>query len=118
MDDRHVGVLGARSLVGKCLLPLLLEAGWKVTAFSRRTVISDCPSLEWRQWPADDNVVDCVIGYWISLVPIWVLPEFFPLIERFGVQRVIALSSTSRFVKLKSSDSWEREQAILLGAAW
>lgn len=114
MDDRHVGVLGARSLVGECLLPVFLEAGWKVTALSRQPVVSNRPGLEWRQWPANDMDADCTIGYWISLLPIWILPEFFPLFERYGARRVVALSSTSRFVKVESSEPWEREQATLL----
>ena len=114
MDDRHVGVLGARSLVGECLLPVLLEAGWKVTALSRQSVVSNRPDLEWRQWSANGMEVDCSIGHWISLLPIWKLPEFFPLLERYGAQCVVALSSTSRFVKVESSEPWEREQATLL----
>ena len=114
MDDRHIGVLGARSLVGECLLPALLEAGWKVTALSRQSLVSNRPGLEWRQWPSDDMDVDCPIAHWISLLPIWILPEFFPLLERYGAQRVVALSSTSRFVKVESSEPWERAQARLL----
>lgn len=114
MDDRHVGVLGARSLVGECLLPILLEAGWKVTALSRQSMVSNHPGLEWRQWSSDDMDVDCSLGNWISLLPIWILPEFCPLLERYGAQRVVALSSTSRFVKVESSEAWEREQATLL----
>jgi nucleoside-diphosphate-sugar epimerase len=114
MDDRHVGVFGARSLVGECLLPVLLDAGWKVTALSRQSMVSNRPGLEWRQWPADGMDVDCSIGQWISLLPIWILPEYFPLLERYGAQRVVALSSTSRFVKVASSEPWEREQATLL----
>ena len=114
MNDRHVGVLGARSLVGECLLPVLLEAGWKVTAISRQSTVSNRPGLEWRRWPANDMDVDCSIGHWISLLPIWILPEFFSLVERYGAQRVVALSSTSRFVKVESSEPWEREQAALL----
>jgi NADP-dependent 3-hydroxy acid dehydrogenase YdfG len=31
-----VGVIGATSIIGECLLPLLLEEGWDVVAFSRR----------------------------------------------------------------------------------
>lgn len=114
MDDRHVGVLGARSLVGECLLPILLEAGWKVTALSRQSMVSTHPGLEWRQWPANGMNVDCPIEHWISLLPIWILPEFFSLLERYGARRVVALSSTSRFVKVESSEAWEREQAALL----
>lgn len=114
MDDRHVGVLGARSLVGECLLPVLLDAGWKITALSRQSMVSNRTGLEWCQWPTNGMDVDCSISHWISLLPIWILPEFFPLLERCGAQRVVALSSSSRFVKVESSEPWEREQAALL----
>jgi len=114
MNDKHVGILGARSLVGECLLPVLLDAGWKVTALSRQPIVSNRSGLEWSEWPDDGMHVDCSIGYWISLLPIWILPEFFPLLERYGAQRVVALSSTSRFVKAESSEAWEKEQASLL----
>jgi nucleoside-diphosphate-sugar epimerase len=114
MDDRRVGVLGARSLVGACLLPMLLEAGWKVVAFSRRPMVSNHLGLEWRQWPANGMGADYSIDHWISLLPIWILPDFFPLLERNGAQRVVSLSSTSRFVKIESSEPWEREQATSL----
>lgn len=114
MADRHVGVLGARSLVGECLLPVLLNAGWKVTALSRQSIVSNRPGLKWHQWPANGTEVDSSIDHWISLLPIWILPEFIPLLERYGAQRVVALSSTSRFVKVESSEPWEREQAALL----
>jgi nucleoside-diphosphate-sugar epimerase len=114
MDERHVGVLGARSLVGECLLQVLLDAGWKVTALSRQSTVSNRLGLEWRQWPANGMDVDCSISHWISLLPIWMLPQFFPMLERCDAQRVVALSSTSRFVKVESSEPWEREQAGLL----
>jgi len=37
--DKGVGVLGARSMVGLSLLPMLAEAGWRVIAFSRRAAV-------------------------------------------------------------------------------
>jgi len=77
-------------------------------------MVSNHPGLEWRQWSADGKDVDFSIGYWISLLPIWILPEFFPLLERCGAQRVVALSSTSRFVKVDSSDLSEKKLAVLL----
>jgi nucleoside-diphosphate-sugar epimerase len=116
MNDRHVGVLGARSLVGECLLPLLLEAGWKVTALSRQSMVSNHPSLEWVTLPDNGIDIDGAISYWISLLPVWRLPEVFPLLDRCGAERVVALSSTSRFVKVESSEPWEREQAKLLAS--
>lgn len=114
MNSRRVGVLGARSLVGQCLVPLLLNAGWRVTAFSRQSFASNHPDLEWRTGYEPPSTGDASIHQWISLLPIWVLPDFFPLLQRYGAQRIVALSSTSRFVKCASSDSWERAQAASL----
>lgn len=114
MNDRHVGVLGARSLVGECLVPVLLEDGWEVTALSRQPMISNHPNLEWRLWPVNGADAYRSIDYWISLLPIWILPEFFPLLDQFGIRRVVALSSTSRFTKIESADIRERELASLL----
>jgi nucleoside-diphosphate-sugar epimerase len=54
---------------------------------------------------------------WINLAPIWVLQDYFPLIEQSGARRVIALSSTSRFTKADSSDTREQETAKRLAEA-
>ncbi len=96
LSANRVGVLGASSFVGVCLLPLLKESGLHVTVFSRRI-----PS---PQWDAG------AIPNWICVAPIWVLPEYFALLEAQGVRRVVVLSSTSRFTKDDSSDV--QEQAI------
>jgi nucleoside-diphosphate-sugar epimerase len=48
------------------------------------------------------------IAYWICLAPIWVLSEHFNLLEAYGVRRIVALSSTSRFTKDRSSDLKEQ----------
>jgi nucleoside-diphosphate-sugar epimerase len=53
--------------------------------------------------------------YWICVAPIWVLPEYFSLLEAQGARRVVVLSSTSRFTKDSSSD--RQEQAIALRLA-
>ena len=47
-----VGVLGATSIIGEYLLPLLLEEGWDVVAFSRQAryikqSMKDCP-VSWH----------------------------------------------------------------------
>jgi len=51
----------------------------------------------------------------VSLLPIWNLPDYFALLENYGAQRVVALSSTSRFVKGESPELWESRQAKLIG---
>ena len=49
--EQRVGLLGATSLVGECLL-LLTGAGWRVTAFSRRAVGQLDDGVEWRRLPS------------------------------------------------------------------
>lgn len=137
--NSHVGVLGATSLMGTCLLPLLTEAGWQVSAFSRRTVERLGDGVEWRlavslptsprevlDIPADHQATmskslvipltgERSISFWICVAPIWVLPDYFDLLDAQGVRRVVVLSSTSRFTKHDSTDP--EEQAIALRLA-
>src|SRR3569832_2397526 len=49
MNERLVGVLGAMSLVGGELLPLLVKKSWRVTAYSRQRVKVTDTGVEWRQ---------------------------------------------------------------------
>ena len=116
------GVLGASSMVGQSLLPRLASSGWHVEAFSRqphkygqtvekntrivfrlleRTVPNHAPSPV-----AKEN-----ISHWVSLAPIWVLPDYFPMLAAYRAKRVVALSSTSIFTKQNSSDHVEQETA-------
>jgi uncharacterized protein YbjT (DUF2867 family) len=135
--NSRVGILGATSLVGACLLPRLINAGWRVTAFSRRAV-AGMEGVEWQKItplapsfsirPAavqqdvqaimDKSLAspggEEMIPFWICTAPIWVLPDHFPLLEVRGVQRVVVLSSTSRFTKKGSADPKERAVALQL----
>jgi len=54
------------------------------------------------------------ISDWVFLAPVWVLPEYFKMLESYGARRVVVLSSTSRFTKMDSSDSGEHEVAAKL----
>lgn len=118
---RRISVLGATSLVGACLLPLLTQAGWQVTAYSRRAAQPTGERVSWRQikdaplapFPVrEGNRPD-----WICVAPIWVLPEHFSLLEAQGARRVVVLSSTSRFTKDDSSDPEEQAVARRLAEA-
>lgn len=130
MDERRVGVLGAMSLVGESLLPLLVRDGWRVMAFSRRGAAREDVGVEWRQIspsPHPSVTVPCDalhpasmqsspaggegVQSWICVAPIWVLPEHFSMLEVWGARRVVALSSTSVFVKNDSSDRGEQDIA-------
>ena len=111
MVELCVGVLGASSLVGECLLPMLSKAGWRVVAFSRRAAESGL-GVEWRQLPFTEVAAE--ISHWICVAPIWVLPDYFALIEAAGARRVVVLSSTSRFTKVGSGDTAEQATAAKL----
>ena len=111
MVESCVGVLGASSLVGECLLPMLSKAGWRVVAFSRRAAESGL-GVEWRQLPFTEVAAE--ISHWICVAPIWVLPDYFALIEAAGARRIVVLSSTSRFTKVGSGDMAEQATAAKL----
>ena len=105
----EVGVIGATSLVGDWLLPMLTQSGWRVTAYSRRMAGQAVKGVEWRQLSSFQRTKKD-LPYWICLAPIWVLSANFTLLESHGVRRIVVLSSTSRFTKEDSSDP--QEQAV------
>lgn len=116
MAERRVGILGASSLVGGCVLPRLRDAGWQVVAYTRQAAR---PAETWVRWQSLPPIAsplpspqrgEGVTPYWLCLAPIWVLPDYFSLIEVSGARRVVVLSSTSRFTKDDSSDP--EEQAV------
>jgi len=105
----QVGVLGASSFVGACLLQKLSESALSTVAYTRRDINRSLKNIEWRrlesELPLSQKInTDHPIPYWICLAPLAVLPKYFTLMETHGVKRVVALSSTSRFTKLTSSD--------------
>jgi len=111
-----IGVLGATSIVGKCLLPLLTERGWEVTAFSRQAITQLNVGVRWQRLnPSHSSssylaVKDENIPLWVCAAPIWILPNYFWLLEAHRAKRVVVISSTSRFTKQGSTDP--EEQAI------
>lgn len=123
-QKNRVGLLGATSFVGSCLLPLLSEAGWQVTAFSRRAIGPTGDGVMWRQLPQSTMALSTPIPegkgnlpYWISVAPISVLPDYFGLLDTHGARRVVVLSSTSRFTKNDSSDPQEQELSLRFAEA-
>ena len=57
------------------------------------------------------------VSDWLCVAPIWVLPQYFLLLEACGARRVVALSSTSRFTKDDSSDLEVQAIALRLAGA-
>ena len=104
MTELRVGVLGASSLVGGSVLPILHDADWQVVAFSRAAV-ADGLGVTWRRFSCTDGVEK--IPYWVCVAPIWVLTENFSMLQAYGARRVVVLSSTSRFTKIGSDDEAE-----------
>lgn len=114
MPDPRVGLLGATSLVGKCLIPLLINSGARVCAFSRQSIESVGDGITWRTLSDSRSANTDQMDHWICVAPIWVLPEHFSLLEASGARRVVALSSTSRFTKVDSGDMAETAVAARL----
>jgi nucleoside-diphosphate-sugar epimerase len=56
------------------------------------------------------------IPIWMCAAPIWVLPQYFGLLESHGVRSLVALSSTSALTKVDSSDANEQAMAHSLQA--
>ncbi|RJQ68724.1 MAG: NAD(P)-dependent oxidoreductase [Desulfobacteraceae bacterium] len=117
MKEDCVGLLGATSLVGGCLLTLLTEGGWQVCAFSRKKIARHMAQVTWRQLvlPGQNSQAEGIAD-WICVAPVWVLPDYFSMLERYGARRVVVLSSTSRFTKEYSSDAEEQKTAAQLAA--
>ncbi|MFZ3223661.1 MAG: NAD-dependent epimerase/dehydratase family protein [Rugosibacter sp.] len=115
MAEWRVGVLGASSLVGGCVLRRLRAAGGQVVAYSRQVTQQVArqaePGVWWRSLPPGSSPQpspqggEGVTPLWICVAPIWVLPDYFSLIEASGARRVVALSSTSRFTKVGAGEA-------------
>lgn len=111
------GLLGATSLVGECVIPLLISDGRQVFAFSTKAPERKAEAgLTWLQLgaPSPQHPGTTPIQDWLCVCPIWLLPQYFSMLEHYGARRVVALSSTSRFTKMNSSDAAENATASRL----
>jgi NAD dependent epimerase/dehydratase family len=114
------GVLGASSFVGAKVIPLLIDDKRHILAFTRQVIArNDQDSVTWASlsMPIKLPFKNSVISDWLCVAPIWVLPQHFSMLEAYGVRRVVALSSTSRFTKVDSSDTAEKVVAMRLADA-
>jgi nucleoside-diphosphate-sugar epimerase len=114
----RIGVLGARSPIGRALLASADPSRVRFDAFTRGAPPRDGVGVTWRRLPASGDTPGDLprIERWISLVPIGALPEWFSLLAGLGANRVVALSSTSVFTKQDSSDARERDLVERLAA--
>jgi len=117
-ESPRVGVLGATSLVGRILVPRLASRPGGVLAVSRTATTGDGgPGIAWCRpgdpRPSDDSTTTT----WIALCPLWVVPAHVAWLRRFGVGRLVALSSTSIDTKADSPEPAERRLAERLAAA-
>ena len=111
-----VGVLGARSLVGRHLLPLVTRPA-RVLAVSRsRITPAEHPRLTWVV-PGAPLPAAAPLPVWIALCPIWSVAEHLPWLESLGIRRLVALSSMSIATKTTSPAAEERRLAARLAAA-
>jgi nucleoside-diphosphate-sugar epimerase len=105
-------VLGATSLVGRFLMPLLGDAAVGVSRAP--------PGGGDGRWLAADLEVSPELPparTVVSLMPLWLLAPLIPRLKANGMERLLAFSSTSRFTKQASSDPSERAVADRLAAA-
>jgi nucleoside-diphosphate-sugar epimerase len=110
--NETVALLGATSMVGSSLLNQLALSRQRVIAFSRRSEPERKGDIEWRKIDSStQSNVSETIPSWICLAPIWMLPNYFQLLENSGAKRIVVLSSTSIFTKMDSLDLAEQALA-------
>lgn len=120
----RVGIIGTTSLIGQCLISIIqsLNENWEIISFSRKEKAEKNnlkgKKEEWRNLtlqfipdPDDITLEKDRIEHWVSLTPIWALPECFQMLIKYGAKRVVALSSTSRYTKIFSSSLDEQKVA-------
>lgn len=114
-------VTGATSQIGRFLLPRLSQAGHEVLAISRRSVPVQ-NRRQGHQWCCFDLQSGNSLSLpepaktLIHLAPLWLLPGLLEQLPPLGLQRVVAIGSTSLFSKSSSSDRAEQSMAKRL--AW
>lgn len=114
-----VGVLGGRSLVGRFLIPRLVQRGHPVVASSRGSEPADRADLNPR-WCRPGGPLPSgfePVRTWIAVCPIWATAELLGWLESCGLERLVALSSTSVVTKEGSRDPAERQLARRLAEA-
>lgn len=115
-----VGVIGAESLVGRPLVSLLRRRGGGVLACSREAAPAVEPvrgGVHRHRTGAPLPAGSALVPGWITLCPLWAVPDHLPWLEQLGAEHVVALSSMSGVTKASSPDAAERALAERLTAA-
>jgi len=116
-------VTGASSPIGDFLLPKLAAADCRVIALSRsdrRAFAGDNDGgrLVWRKTDLDAPLpAGLGAKLLIHLAPLWLLPDRLPEFAAGGIERLVALGSTSVHTKSASSDRAEMLVAQRLAQA-
>lgn len=114
-----VGVLGGRSLVGRFLIPRLVSGGHPVAACSRwaapRSLAGGNPHWCKPGGPLPPGLD--TVQTWIAVCPIWATQDWLDWLESVGLERLVALSSTSLTTKADSTDPDERQLAQRIATA-
>jgi nucleoside-diphosphate-sugar epimerase len=103
-----VGIIGARSLVGESVVQMLSAQKVCIVRFTRvAPTTTQAADATWRELSAEVGPVDCnsEVSNWIYLAPIWTICQHFSMLQAYGVKRIVALSSTSRFTKYAGSSA-------------
>ena len=115
-----IALIGARSLAGDFILDLLRQKGCSVIAYSRSPPghPANQDHITWRPVLAcpDPSNKD-LSAHWISLAPIWVLPDYFDWMLSCGIRKIVALGSTSIETKSASLDKGDSSIATRLKSA-
>lgn len=111
-DSGFIGVIGARGLVGEKVLAYGAARRYQLIAFSRARSEEANAQISWHPTSALLESVDFHrFPRAIWLAPLWELPRYVSGLARCGVSRLVALSSTSRYAKLTSTEASERALA-------
>jgi hypothetical protein len=119
-DAGLVGVIGADSLVGRPLVPLLGRTARGVLACSRgadRVAEPVQGGVHPHRTGAPLPAGSAAVPGWITLCPLWTVPEHLGWLEQLGAEHVVALSSMSAVTKAASPDAAERALAARLTAS-
>lgn len=115
-------VTGATSIIGRFLLPRLVNAGYEVHAISRNCHENPCETYKKVFWhPVDmthpEQLPKVNAQVLIHLAPLWLLPPLLPVLSSLQIKRVIGFGSTSLFSKANSADAGEQQLVARFVAA-